>query len=140
VKLQILNLAVKLFLTNPEQTKLLCQYVLTLARYDQNYDIRDRSRLLRQVLFPQNENSKICEKAREIFLANKPAPLLVSKFIGKERFSGYSFGEMQYFSFVFVGRPRRISNGIFVALHKRSSSRLPRFARVSGNGTRSICT
>lgn len=82
VKLQILNLAVKLFLTNAEQTKLLCQYVLTLARYDQNYDIRDRSRLLRQILFPQNEKSKINEKAREIFLANKPAPLLVSNFIG----------------------------------------------------------
>lgn len=83
MKLQILNLAVKLFLTNAEQTKLLCQYVLTLARYDQNYDIRDRSRLLRQILFPTNEKSKITQKAREIFLANKPAPLLVSKFIGK---------------------------------------------------------
>lgn len=82
VKLQILNLAVKLFLTNAAQTKLLCQYLLTLARYDQNYDIRDRSRLLRQTLFPQNENSKITAKAKEIFLANKPAPLLVSKFIG----------------------------------------------------------
>ena len=89
VKLQILNLAVKLFLTNPEQTKLLCQYVLTLARYDQNYDIRDRSRLLRQILFPQNENSKISEKASEIFLANKPAPLLVSKFIGEYIFCSF---------------------------------------------------
>ncbi|KAK7601336.1 hypothetical protein V9T40_008777 [Parthenolecanium corni] len=86
VKLQILNLAVKLFLTNAEQTKLLCQYVLTLARYDQNYDIRDRSRLLRQILFPTNEKSKITQKAREIFLANKPAPLLVSKFIDREEF------------------------------------------------------
>lgn len=86
VKLQILNLAVKLFLTNTEQTKLLCQYVLTLARYDQNYDIRDRSRLLRQILFPQNENSIIHQKARDIFLANKPAPLLVSSFIDREEF------------------------------------------------------
>ncbi|XP_065225046.1 AP-3 complex subunit beta-1 [Planococcus citri] len=86
VKLQILNLAVKLFLTNESQTKLLCQYVLTLARYDQNYDIRDRSRLLRQVLFPQNEDNKITAKAKDIFLANKPAPLLVSKFIDREEF------------------------------------------------------
>lgn len=82
MKLQILNLAVKLVLTNESQTKLLCQYVLTLARYDQNYDIRDRSRLLRQVLLPQNEDNKITAKAKDIFLANKPAPLLVSKFIG----------------------------------------------------------
>lgn len=83
VKLQILNLSVKLCLTNAAQTKLLSQYVLTLARYDQNYDIRDRSRLLRQILFPQSNTSKITAKAKEIFLANKPAPLLVSKFIGE---------------------------------------------------------
>lgn len=82
VKLQILNLAVKLVLTNEAQTKLLCQYVLTLARYDQNYDIRDRSRLLRQILFPQNENSVLTKNAKKIFLATKPAPLLQSKFIG----------------------------------------------------------
>lgn len=86
VKLQILNLAVKLVLTNEAQTKLLCQYVLTLARYDQNYDIRDRSRLLRQILFPQNENSVLTKNAKKIFLATKPAPLLQSKFIDREQF------------------------------------------------------
>ena len=42
VKLQILNLAMKLCLTNPKQTKLLSQYVFNLAKYDTNYDIRDR--------------------------------------------------------------------------------------------------
>jgi AP-3 complex subunit beta len=35
VKLQILNLAAKLCLANPKQTKLLAQYVLSLAKYDQ---------------------------------------------------------------------------------------------------------
>ena len=44
VKLQILNLSVKLILTNPAQTTLLTQYVLNLAKYDMNYDIRDRAR------------------------------------------------------------------------------------------------
>jgi AP-3 complex subunit beta len=39
---QVLNLAAKLCLTNPKQTKLLTQYVLNLAKYDMNYDIRDR--------------------------------------------------------------------------------------------------
>ena len=53
VKLQILNLAVKLLLTNPQQTTLLTQYVLNLAKYDMNYDIRDRARFLRAVLLPQ---------------------------------------------------------------------------------------
>ncbi|KAK8403584.1 hypothetical protein O3P69_000558 [Scylla paramamosain] len=47
VKLQILTLATKLYLTNPKQTRLLCQYVYNLAKYDTNYDIRDRARLTR---------------------------------------------------------------------------------------------
>ena len=34
------------------QTKLLTQYVLNLAKYDINYDIRDRARYLRQLLLP----------------------------------------------------------------------------------------
>ncbi|KAJ4433931.1 hypothetical protein ANN_16250 [Periplaneta americana] len=82
VKLQILNLAVKLYLTNPKQTKLLCQYVFSLARYDQNYDIRDRARFLRQFIFPTNgvENSKLAKHAKKMFLATKPAPVLESKF------------------------------------------------------------
>lgn len=47
VKLQTLNLAVKLFIINPKQTTLLVQYVFNLAKYDQNYDIRDRARFLK---------------------------------------------------------------------------------------------
>ncbi|CAM6002981.1 unnamed protein product, partial [Sphagnum balticum] len=35
VKLQTLNLAVKLYVTNPKQVSLLVQYVLNLAKYDQ---------------------------------------------------------------------------------------------------------
>nr|XP_018900756.1 PREDICTED: AP-3 complex subunit beta-2 isoform X1 [Bemisia tabaci] len=85
VKLQVLNLAVKLYLTNPSQTALLCQYVLTLARYDQNYDIRDRSRFLRQFLFPNTESS-LSKQAKNIFMATKPAPLLQSKFVDREEF------------------------------------------------------
>jgi AP-3 complex subunit beta len=89
VKLQILNLAVKLYLTNPKQTKLLCQYVFSLARYDQNYDIRDRARFLRQFIFPSAglENSKLAKHAKKIFLATKPAPVLESKFKGNELYN-----------------------------------------------------
>ena len=36
------------------QTKLLCQYVLQLAKYDQNYDVRDRARFVRALLFPSD--------------------------------------------------------------------------------------
>ena len=47
VKLQTMNLAVKLFIINPKQTTLLVQYVFNLAKYDSNYDMRDRARFLR---------------------------------------------------------------------------------------------
>lgn len=57
MKLQVLNLSAKLCLTNPKQTKLLCQYVLNMAKYDLNYDIRDRARFLRTLLVPAEKVS-----------------------------------------------------------------------------------
>lgn len=80
VKLQVLNLATKLCITNPKQCKLLCQYVLNLAKYDQNYDIRDRSRFLRQMVMPGENGCVFSKYAKKIFLAPKPAPVLASKF------------------------------------------------------------
>ncbi|KAH8338122.1 hypothetical protein KR059_009256 [Drosophila kikkawai] len=81
VKLQVLNLGVKLYLTNPQQTSLLCQYVFTLARYDPNYDVRDRARFLRQIIFPASgSNSVLSQHARQVFLASKPAPKPESKY------------------------------------------------------------
>ncbi|CAG8552079.1 3865_t:CDS:10 [Racocetra fulgida] len=52
VKLQIINLGAKLLsLHSTDHTlNLLFQYVLNLARYDLNYDIRDRARLLRSLI------------------------------------------------------------------------------------------
>jgi AP-3 complex subunit beta len=73
-----MNLAVKLYITNSEQTSLLCHYIFNLARYDQNYDIRDKARLLKQFI-PQQEG-KITSQSTRIFLASKPAPLLQSQF------------------------------------------------------------
>ncbi|XP_049826846.1 AP-3 complex subunit beta-2 [Aethina tumida] len=83
VKLQVMNLAVKLSITNPEQTMLLSQYILNLARYDQNYDIRDRARFLKQFI-PPGENNFFAKHSSNIFLANKPAPLLQSQFDQEE--------------------------------------------------------
>merc|ERR1712071_659476 len=77
VKLQILNLASKLCLSNPKQTKVLCQYVFSLGKYDQSYDIRDRVRFLRYLVFPTNDQSKLAKYAKKIFLASKPAPGMV---------------------------------------------------------------
>ncbi|CAI6362350.1 unnamed protein product [Macrosiphum euphorbiae] len=96
VKLQIMNLAVKLFLTNPAQTTLLCQYVLKQAKYDQNYDIRDRSRFLNNILFPteQFKDSVLSKRANNIFLAEKPAPLLQSNFVDREE---YQMGSLSHY-------------------------------------------
>lgn len=83
----MLNLAVKLFLTNPTQTELLCQYIFNLARYDQNYDIRDRARFLKQFVFPvAGQPNILTRNAKNIFLAAKPAPQLESKYQGREQF------------------------------------------------------
>lgn len=85
VKLQILNLAVKLCLTNPKQTRQLAQYIFTLGRYDPSYDIRDRTRFLKRFVFPSenDSSSKLIQNANALFLVVKPAPLIESKFKGK---------------------------------------------------------
>lgn len=105
VKLQILNLATKLIITNPKQAKILSQYVFrfvyfflscflasvglvnyfysySLAKYDQNYDIRDRARFLRHLVFPEDGHAGLAKYAKKIFLASKPAPIIVSIFKG----------------------------------------------------------
>uniref|UniRef100_A0A3P9JRF9 Adaptor related protein complex 3 subunit beta 1 n=1 Tax=Oryzias latipes TaxID=8090 RepID=A0A3P9JRF9_ORYLA len=80
VKLQTVNLAAKLYLTNSKQTKLLTQYILNLGKYDQNYDIRDRTRFIRQLIVPSEKSGALNKYARRILLAPKPAPVLESAF------------------------------------------------------------
>merc|ERR1719266_731593 len=97
VKLQILNLAMKLCFTNPKQTKLLSQYVFNLAKYDTNYDIRDRARFMRAFLFPPqgHENNKLIKHAKKIFLASKPAPATESsRFQNRQNFQ---LGSMSHY-------------------------------------------
>ena len=94
VKQQIVNLAVKLYLTNPEQTSLVAQYVFNLAKFDQNYDLRDRARFIRAVLFPQGEPGKISKHAKKIFLAAKPPPKIESKFATRDE---YQLGSLSHF-------------------------------------------
>lgn len=76
VKMQIINLAVKLLLTNPEQTHALAHYVFFMAKFDTNYDIRDKARAIRFLLPPQqSENPGILQKnARKLLLTTKPSP------------------------------------------------------------------
>ncbi|XP_061553762.1 AP-3 complex subunit beta-1 isoform X1 [Phycodurus eques] len=86
VKLQAVNLAAKLYLTNSKQTTLLTQYILNLGKYDQNYDIRDRTRFIRQLIVPSDKSGALNKYARRILLASKPAPVLQSPFKDRDRF------------------------------------------------------
>lgn len=86
---------IKLCLNNPEQTKLFCQYVFQLAKYDQNYDIRDRARFLRSFIFEDEGQSerKLPQYAKKIFFAPKPAPTLASRFKG----TPYQLGTLSHY-------------------------------------------
>lgn len=64
------------------QTKLLTQYILNLGKYDQSYDIRDRTRFIRQLIVPSERSGALNKYARRILLAPKPAPVLESTFKG----------------------------------------------------------
>uniref|UniRef100_A0A8C8ETY9 AP-3 complex subunit beta n=1 Tax=Oncorhynchus tshawytscha TaxID=74940 RepID=A0A8C8ETY9_ONCTS len=86
VKLQTVNLAAKLYLTNSKQTKLLTQYILNLGKYDQNYDIRDRTRFIRQLIVPNEKSGALGKYARRILLAPKPAPVLESTYKDRDRY------------------------------------------------------
>lgn len=86
VKLQVLNLAVKLILNNPQQTTLLTQHVFNLARYDANYDVRDRARFLKPFTTGDERASILMRNAKKIFLATKPAPQIENRYTGRENF------------------------------------------------------
>jgi AP-3 complex subunit beta len=73
VKLQVLNLGAKLHLTNPEQTTQLFLYVLNMAKYDSNYDIRDKARVMRTILL-STDAPKLSARAKELFMSKKPTP------------------------------------------------------------------
>ncbi|XP_050664733.1 AP-3 complex subunit beta-2 isoform X2 [Leptidea sinapis] len=85
VKLQLLSLAVKLSLTQPD-TRPMCSYVLSLARYDASYDVRDRARLLRKFVEPSG-SSVLASHATYIFCPDKPKPTIQSSFQYRGQFT-----------------------------------------------------
>ena len=59
--------------------------MLQLAKYDQNYDIRDRARFIRHLIMPAGDSGDVGnfrKYAKKILLAAKPAPVLESQFKG----------------------------------------------------------
>lgn len=101
VKLQVLNLAVKLILNNPEQTTLLAQHVFNLARYDANYDVRDRARFLKPFIGGDEKTTILQRNAKKIFLATKPAPQIENRYTGRE---AYQLGTMSHYLNMRVNR------------------------------------
>ncbi|XP_013140343.1 PREDICTED: AP-3 complex subunit beta-1 [Papilio polytes] len=85
VKLQLLSLAVKLSITQPD-TAAMCRYVLSLARYDASYDVRDRARLLRRFVDP-SPGSLLQQYAATIFCPDKPKPTIESSFKDRQQYT-----------------------------------------------------
>jgi len=85
VKLQVLTLGAKLVVAS-EPDKLqprvleILRYILQLAKYDVNYDIRDRARLIRLLLLPEGDatESELRKNAKALFLSEKPVPAFES--------------------------------------------------------------
>ncbi|KAI7867090.1 adaptin N terminal region-domain-containing protein [Spinellus fusiger] len=82
-KLQILSLSAKLICLDPTHTTLdkLNQYVLNLARYDLNYDVRDRARLLRVLTLPDPGKETpgvvfLKSNLKQILLTEKEPPVV----------------------------------------------------------------
>lgn len=88
VRLQILNFAVKLGVREPEDRniQLLGQYVLDLCKFDSDYDLRDRARLMRAILSDDKEGMN----AQGLFSGKRPAPTIGLK----EDANHYTFGTL----------------------------------------------
>jgi HEAT repeat protein len=79
VKLEALSLASRLQLS-PEAREgphgaaieKLCQYLFSLAKYDLSFDIRDRARFLKALVFPTD--ASLAEHCKDIFFVVKPVP------------------------------------------------------------------
>ncbi|KAE9007835.1 AP-3 complex subunit beta-1 [Phytophthora rubi] len=85
VRLQVLNLAVKLGLREPQKRtiQLLLQYVIELCKFDIDYDVRDRARLVRAAL----SGDASIVNPHKLFASKKPAPLIGYDDEIKTRFS-----------------------------------------------------
>lgn len=85
VRLQVLNLAVKLGLREPQTRaiQLLLQYVIELCKFDAEYDVRDRARLVRATL----SGDAGIVNPHKVFATPKPAPLIGCEEETKRRFT-----------------------------------------------------
>ena len=90
VKLQALNLGVKLHYLNPAQTETLFRYLLELASFDLNYDVRDKARLMNAVL---SSTGFVGAESQSLFMAVKPLPKFLDPSEGRQR---YTLGSLSH--------------------------------------------
>ncbi|KAI8391030.1 adaptin N terminal region-domain-containing protein [Radiomyces spectabilis] len=97
-KLQILTLSAKLVCLNPSHPTLnkLNQYVLNLARYDLNYDLRDRARFLRALTIPNASDDQpqlniLKDHMKDILFSDKVPAIIQSDVINA---SDYTIGSL----------------------------------------------
>ncbi|KAI8972988.1 adaptin N terminal region-domain-containing protein [Pilobolus umbonatus] len=76
-KLQILSLSAKLVSAFPDHETIytLNQYLQNLARYDPDYDVRDRARFLRALTMP-NSGGQLRDHLKDIMLCHKEPPVV----------------------------------------------------------------
>lgn len=86
VKLQVLTLGAKLFVARPDDVRALFDYVLTLAKYDQSYDVRDRARLLRALLVSDSAPS-LKAAAKRLLETAKPVPVFRSEYAARSQWT-----------------------------------------------------
>eukprot|EP01134_Creolimax_fragrantissima_P007651 CFRG7651T1 len=77
-KLQILNLATKLYLVRAKRSERYLNYALMLAKYDSDYDIRDKSRFIVGILSMKEKNIQY-DRLKRLILCSKPPPALPAK-------------------------------------------------------------
>ncbi|KAG1466806.1 hypothetical protein G6F56_004620 [Rhizopus delemar] len=96
-KLQTITLSAKLICLNPEHPTLILlnQYLLGLARYDVDYDVRDRARFLRALTIAQGEEKAglnlLKQNLKDILLSNNESPVIES---GTQEASSYMVGSL----------------------------------------------
>jgi AP-3 complex subunit beta len=88
VKLQSVVLASKLLVLLPENRtlQLLTRYILNLARYDQNYDVRDRARMMASLLSGINYDLGVPEERVGVVFRKEQVRLIL--FEGKSSVGG----------------------------------------------------
>jgi AP-3 complex subunit beta len=86
VKLQVLTLGAKLFVARPDDVRALFDYVLTLAKYDQSYDVRDRARLLRALLVADSAPA-FKAAAKRLLETAKPVPVFRSEYAARSQWT-----------------------------------------------------